>query len=152
MTYLSDRPNKRWKLDFIGGISRYNHDNFEPEDRETKFGTMENVKSFRVYFDAGQERRNRFLTYFGYTRHYPDSLQPTPVSRFWAVLSIPRNRKKDDIQGQYWLDETETSENLGVGTYFEHARNHRTARVMSAKLMLKHKVKKHLETEARSKV
>ena len=45
-------------------------------------------------------------------------------------------------QGQYWLDETETSENLGVGTYFEHARNYLTACVMSAKLMLKHKVKK----------
>ena len=37
-----------------------------------------------------------------------------------------------------WLYGTETSENLGVGTYFEHARNYLTARVMSAKLMLKH--------------
>ena len=46
-TYLSYQPNKRWKLDFIGYISD-NHYNFEPEDRETKFGTMENVKSFRV--------------------------------------------------------------------------------------------------------
>lgn len=61
-TYLSYQPNKRWKIDFIGNISD-NHYNFEPSDRETTFGTMENVKNFRVYFD-GQEK-DRFLTYFG---------------------------------------------------------------------------------------
>lgn len=61
-TYLSYQPNKRWKVDFIGNISD-NHYNFEPSDRETAFGTMENVKNFRVYFD-GQEK-DRFLTYFG---------------------------------------------------------------------------------------
>ena len=60
-----------------------------------------------------------------------------------AYQGMTKEQEKYDIQGQYWLDETETSENLGVGTYFEHARNYLTARVMSAKLMLKHKVKKH---------
>ena len=34
-----------------------------------------------------------------------------------------------DIQGQYWLTQTETSENLGVGTYMEHARNYLNATV-----------------------
>ena len=58
-TYLSYQPNRRWKIDFIGNISD-NHYNFEPSDRETTFGTMENVKNFRVYFD-GQEK-DRFLT------------------------------------------------------------------------------------------
>ena len=138
-TYLSYQPNKRWKLDFIGNISD-NHYNFEPEDRETKFGTMENVKSFRVYFD-GQEK-DRFLTYFGtlgITRQFTAN---TSLSLLGSAF-YTKEQEKYDIQGQYWLDETETSENLGVGTYFEHARNYLTARVMSAKLMLKHKVKKH---------
>ena len=138
-TYLSYQPNKRWKLDFIGYISD-NHYNFEPEDRETKFGTMENVKSFRVYFD-GQEK-DRFLTYFGtlgITRQFTAN---TSLSLLGSAF-YTKEQEKYDIQGQYWLDETETSENLGVGTYFEHARNYLTARVMSAKLMLKHKVKKH---------
>ena len=49
-TYMTYKPNKRWTLSFIGNISE-NHYNFTPKDRETKFGTMENVKSFRVYFD-----------------------------------------------------------------------------------------------------
>lgn len=53
-TYLSYKPNKRWTIDFIGNISD-NHYDFTPTDRETSFGTMENVKSFKVYFD-GQEK------------------------------------------------------------------------------------------------
>ena len=138
-TYLSYQPNKRWKLDFIGYISD-NHYNFEPEDRETKFGTMENVKSFRVYFD-GQEK-DRFLTYFGtlgITRNITDKTSFSILgSAFYS-----KEQEKYDIQGQYWLDQTETSENLGVGTYFEHARNYLTARVLSAKAILKHKTKKH---------
>ncbi len=142
-TYLSYQPNKRWKIDFIGNISD-NHYNFEPSDRETTFGTMENVKSFRVYFD-GQEK-DRFLTYFGtlgITRNITDK---TSISLLGSAF-YSKEQEKYDIQGQYWLNQTETSENLGVGTYFEHARNYLTARVMSAKLMLKHKAKKH-DTEA----
>ena len=138
-TYLSYQPNKRWKIDFIGYISD-NHYNFEPSDRETSFGTMENVKSFRVYFD-GQEK-DRFLTYFGtlgITRHITPN---TSLSLLGSAFHT-KEQEKYDIQGQYWLDQTETSENLGVGTYFEHARNYLTARVMSAKLMLRHKVQKH---------
>ena len=111
-TYLSYLPNKRWKLDFIGYISD-NHYNFEPEDRETKFGTMENVKSFRVYFD-GQEK-DRFLTYFGtlgITRQFTAN---TSLSLLGSAF-YTKEQEKYDIQGQYWLDETETSENLGVGT------------------------------------
>ena len=138
-TYLSYQPNKRWKIDFIGYISD-NHYNFEPSDRETSFGTMENVKSFRVYFD-GQEK-DRFLTYFGtlgITRH----ITPNTSLSLLGSAFYTKEQEKYDIQGQYWLDQTETSENLGVGTYFEHARNYLTARVMSAKLMLRHKVQKH---------
>ena len=138
-TYLSYQPNKRWKIDFIGYISD-NHYNFEPSDRETSFGTMENVKSFRVYFDGHE--KDRFLTYFGtlgITRH----ITPNTSLSLLGSAFYTKEQEKYDIQGQYWLDQTETSENLGVGTYFEHARNYLSARVMSAKLMLRHKVQKH---------
>ena len=138
-TYLSYSPNKRWKIDFIGNISD-NHYNFVPHDRETTFGTQQDVKSFRVYFD-GQEK-DRFLTYFGtlgITRNITDKTSFSILgSAFYS-----KEQEKYDIQGQYWLDQTETSENLGVGTYFEHARNYLTARVLSAKAILKHKTKKH---------
>ena len=138
-TYLSYKPNKRWTIDFIGNISD-NHYNFHPEDRETKFGTMESVRSFRVYFD-GQEK-DRFRTFFGtlgITRHLGDS---TSVSLLGSSFSTSE-QERYDIQGQYWLTQTETSENLGVGTYFEHARNYLKAHVESVELLLKHSPKQH---------
>lgn len=138
-TYLSYQPNKRWKIDFIGYISD-NHYNFEPSDRETSFGTMENVKSFRVYFDGHE--KDRFLTYFGTLGITRNITRNTSLSLLGSAF-YTKEQEKYDIQGQYWLDQTETSENLGVGTYFEHARNYLSARVMSAKLMMRHKVQKH---------
>lgn len=138
-TYLSYKPNKRWTIDFIGNISD-NHYDFTPSDRETSFGTMENVKSFKVYFD-GQEK-DLFRTYFGtfsITRHFGDS---TSVSLLGSAFSS-KEQERYDIQGQYWLTQTETSENLGVGTYFEHARNYLKSNVASVKLMVRHKTKRH---------
>lgn len=138
-TYICFRPNQRWSIDFIGNISD-NHYNFVPTDRETSFGTMEDVKSFRVYFD-GQEK-DVFRTLFG---ALTISRQFGANTKLSLIASAFRTKEQEtyDIQGQYWLDDTETSENLGVGTYMEHARNYLTANVESFKLMLNHKTKRH---------
>lgn len=138
-TYLTYTPNKRWEIKLLGNISD-NHYNFTPEDRETKFGTMENVKTFQVYFD-GQEK-DVFRTFFGavgITRNFGEK---TSLSLIASAFNT-REQEKYDIQGQYWLTQTETSENLGVGTYFQHARNYLKAHVESAKLLFKTKYKKH---------
>ena len=138
-TYLTYEPSDRWSIELLGDISE-NHYNFYPEDRETRFGTMENVKSFRVYFD-GQEK-DIFRTYFGslsITRKFGKN---TKLSLSAAAFHT-NEQEKYDIQGQYWLTQTETSENLGVGTYMEHARNYLEATVKSAKLTFNHKTKKH---------
>ncbi len=138
-TYLTYTPNKRWEIKLLGNISD-NHYNFTPEDRETKFGTMENVKAFQVYFD-GQEK-DVFRTFFGavgITRNFGEK---TSLSLIASAFNT-REQEKYDIQGQYWLIQTETSENLGVGTYFQHARNYLKAHVESAKLLFKTKYKKH---------
>ena len=138
-TYLTYEPSDRWSIELLGDISE-NHYNFYPEDRETRFGTMENVKSFKVYFD-GQEK-DIFRTYFGslsITRKFGKN---TKLSLSAAAFHT-NEQEKYDIQGQYWLTQTETSENLGVGTYMEHARNYLEATVKSAKLTFNHKTKKH---------
>ena len=138
-TYLTYSPNKRWDIKFLGNISD-NHYNFTPEDRETNFGTMENVKAFKVYFD-GQEK-DVFRTFFGslgITRKFNEN---TSLSLIASAFNT-REQEKYDIQGQYWLTQTETSENLGVGTYFQHTRNYLKAHVKSAKLLFKTKQKKH---------
>lgn len=138
-TYISYTQNKRWTVDFIGNISD-NHYDFTPEDRETSFGTLADVKSFKVYFDG--EEKDLFRTLFGtasITRHFGDS---TSI-KFLTSAFHSKERETYDIMGQYWLDDTQTQENLGVGTYMEHARNYLTADVVSFKLIGTHKTRHH---------
>ena len=138
-TYITWHPNKRWDLEVIGNISE-NHYNFSPSDRETSFGTMQDVKSFKVYFD-GQEK-DIFRTLFGTASITYHPTEKTHV-KLQAAAFHTKEQETYDIQGQYWLDDAQTSENLGVGTYMEHARNYLTANVASAKLTVNHKAKRH---------
>ena len=138
-TYISYTPSKRWTIDFIGNISD-NHYNFKPEDRETSFGTIADAKQFKVYFD-GQEK-DRFNTLFGalgITRNIKDS---TSI-KFLTSAFHTKESETYDIIGQYWLNDTQTQESLGVGTYMEHARNYLTADVVSFKLIAHHQSRRH---------
>lgn len=138
-TYISYTPNKRWNIDFIGNIAD-NHYNFTPKDRETSFGTLADVKQFKVYFD-GQEK-DRFNTLFGalgITRRITDS---TSV-KFLTSAFHTKERETYDIAGQYWLNNTQTQESLGVGTYMEHARNYLSADVINFKLIVRHQTRRH---------
>ena len=138
-TYFSYHPNKRWTVDIIGNVSE-NHYNFVPKDRETHFGTLENVKSFKVYFDG--KEKDIFRTYFGMLNITRNITDRTSVS-FISSAFYTKEQEQFDIQGQYWLTQTETSENLGVGTYMDHARNYLEANVETFKLVLKHKTRRH---------
>ncbi len=138
-TYISYQPNKRWAIDFIGNISE-NHYNFTPEDRETSFGTLTDAKSFKVYFDGHE--KDIFRTLFGaigITRHFGDRTRiKLLTSAFYTKES-----ERYDIMGQYWLDDSQSSENLGVGTYMEHARDYLTSDVVSIKLTGNHRTNHH---------
>ena len=138
-TYISYKPNKRWTVDFIGNISD-NHYDFNPEDRETSFGTLADVKSFKVYFD-GQEK-DLFRTFFGtigIARQFSDS---TSI-KFMTSAFHSKEKETYDIMGQYWLDDAQTQDNLGVGTYMEHARDYLTSNVVSFKLVGRHQTRRH---------
>ena len=138
-TYISYKPNKRWNIDLIGNISD-NHYNFKPESRETSFGTMADVKQFKVYFDG--EEKDRFITLFGalgITHYIKDSTN----IKFLTSAFHTKESETYDIAGQYWLDDTQTQESLGIGTYMEHARNYLTADVVSFKLIGRHQTRRH---------
>ena len=137
--HISYQPNKRWAIDFIGNISE-SHYNFTPEDRETSFGTLADAKSFKVYFDGHE--KDIFRTLFGaigITRHFGDRTRiKLLTSAFYTKES-----ERYDIMGQYWLDDSQSSENLGVGTYMEHARDYLTSDVVSIKLTGNHRTNHH---------
>ena len=138
-TYITYTPNRSWTLELLGNISE-NHYDFKPKDRETSFGTMEDVKSFKVYFD-GQEK-DIFRTIFGtagITRHLGDS---THIKLLWSAFHT-KEQECYDIQGQYWLNDAQSSDLLGVGTYAEHARNYLTANVQSLKLIYNRRFRQH---------
>nr|WP_139261624.1 TonB-dependent receptor [Xylanibacter ruminicola] len=138
-TYISYNPSKKWTIDLIGNISD-NHYNFKPENRETSFGTLADVKQFKVYFDG--EEKDRFSTLFGalgITRNIKDS---TSIKLLTSAFHT-KERETYDIVGQYWLNDTQTQESLGVGTYMEHARNYLTADVLSFKLIGHHRTRYH---------
>jgi hypothetical protein len=139
-TYVTWHTGKRSSLSFLGNYSR-NKYTFIPEDRETRFGTWNEVLRFRVYFD-GQEV-DMFESGFGaldFTWRPHDSLS-------WSlVLSAFRSNEYEtfDILGQYWLDELnanmgseefgEVAFNRGVGTFLNHARNYLNADIANAEL------------------
>ena len=128
--YLSWSPSKNWTFDAIGYISHNNY-KFVPKDRETRFGTMEDVKSFRVYFD-GQEQ-DLFRTLFGTARLKRRINERSNLSLSFSAFST-KERETYDIQGQYWLDDAIVGSQLAVGTYMEHARNLLTSSTQTLKL------------------
>lgn len=65
-TYLDWTPSKRWEIGVSGNISE-NRYNFQPEDRYTRFGTLSNVREFKVYL---KDRRKIYSA--------PCSELPTP--------------------------------------------------------------------------
>lgn len=117
--YISWMPSNMWTFDAIAYISRNNY-NFAPTDRETNFGTLENVRHFKVYFDGKEE--DRFNTLFGTMKVTRKLKEKQSLGLSFTGFST-RERVTYDIQGQYWLNETNTDDQLGVGTYMEHARN-----------------------------
>ena len=137
--YTSWRPNQRWILDFIGNISDNTY-NFAPENRETKFGTMNDAKSFKVYFDG--KEKDYFRTYFaafGITRHFGKTTDLTLQTSFYTT----NEQETYDIQGEYWLNEAIGNDELGVGTYREYARNYLKSNVQQYALKYSKKITAH---------
>lgn len=123
--FTSWRPSPQWSLDVLGNFAD-NRYSFVPQDRETRFGTLFDAQSFKVYFDGKEDDSFQSLfTAAILTRYFnPSTYLATQVSNFST-----NERETYDIQGQYWLSEATTATQLGVGTYMEHARNFLNARI-----------------------
>jgi hypothetical protein len=120
------------KLNFsvIGNISQ-NIYKFTPSDRTTSFGTLEDVKQFKVYFGGWES--DLFRTFFGAASL---NFAPNEYNQFTLQASAFHTDEDEtyDIMGEYWLDEINTDQTMGVGRYMEHARNHLNANVQTVAL------------------
>ena len=137
--YIDWRITDKLNFSVIGNVSR-NKYNFTPSDRVTSFGTLEDVKEFKVYFDGWET--DLFRTLFGAA-----SLSYTPNEYHMFTLQASAFQTKEeetyDILGEYWLNDINTDQSLGVGGYLEHARNYLDANVINIKFTGKHYLKSH---------
>ncbi len=128
-TYLTYRFSSKFHLNFLGNIS-LNKYNFEPNNRQTNFGTLQEPIALLVFYD-GQEQTN-YQTYFGaFKANYfvNDDLTLKVIGSAYHALE----QEYFDIFAQYRLGEVNTNigdEDLGevefsegIGSQLTHARN-----------------------------
>ncbi|HIA12045.1 MAG TPA: TonB-dependent receptor [Flavobacteriales bacterium] len=129
--------NEDVEISFLGNYAR-NRYTFIPENRETKFGTLNEALQLKIYFD-GQEV-DAYETFQG---ALSTTIFPKPELKIKIIAAGFRTFESEtyDIQGQYFLDELEkdigkedfgeAKLNRGIGTYLNHARNYLDATVYS---------------------
>ena len=132
-TYLTYSFSPKLNLSFLGNYSENIFD-FEPRDRHTSYGTMNDARAFEVFYGGWEQ--DRFLTLFGAGilnyRAADNSLITLQVSAFQSV-----EEENYDITGEYWLSNVMDKDNreiTGTGSFHEHARNHLRSNVMNAGL------------------
>lgn len=135
-TNITYRPTDKLSFNLLGNIS-LNHYNFKPADRETSFGTAQDTKQFKVYFDG--EERDRFETYLAsFTTTY--NINRASNLEFSLAGFQSNELVSYDISGEYWLNQAGTAGEetiggeLGVGKYMEHSRNRLRASVFQMAL------------------
>ena len=124
------RITDRLNFSLIGNIARNEYE-FTPSDRKTSFGTLEDVKEFKVYFDGWE--RDLFRTLFGAASL---TFTPNDYNQFTLQASFFNTKEEEtyDIVGEYWLNDINTDETMSVGGYMEHARNRLEANVQTISL------------------
>ena len=137
--FLDWRITPHLNASFIGNISR-NRYNFTPSDRTTTFGTMENVKEFKVYF--GGWEHDLFRTTFGAASLNYSPNEYNQVSLITSAFST-REEETFDIMGQYLINDIESEENTAVASYMQHARNYLDANVQTVALKGVHFINSH---------
>ncbi|MBQ2126653.1 MAG: TonB-dependent receptor, partial [Bacteroidaceae bacterium] len=132
--FIDWRITDKLNVSLIGNISQ-NKYNFTPSDRTTSFGTLEDVKQFKVYFGGWES--DIFRTFFGAASA---NYTPNEYHQFTLQASAFRTNEDEtyDIIGEYWLDEINTDQTMGVGRYMEHARNYLKANVQTVSFTGKH--------------
>ena len=147
-TYVTYNFSPKWEVSFLGNYAS-NVYKFTPKTRETKFGTLAEAKSFKVYFDGWEH--DKFLTSFGAVTLKGKITEKLELGILASAFSS-HEREKYDINGEYELTdanldteggEGENGNLLGVGTYHEHARNTLQSDVMNIGHFGSLKLEKH---------
>lgn len=120
--------NTSFSIHFWGNISQ-NKYVFKPENRSTSFGTISNALNLKIYFDGKEKDEFRSNMEAITLKYHPNS---NSLIRLIANRYETTEEENFDIIGQYYLSDLfisqggstkESLENLGIGTFIDHARN-----------------------------
>lgn len=143
-TYLTYRIGARWKADFTGYYAQ-NRYQFVPQTRETTFGTINEMKKLKIYFDGQEDDRYQTGLVAGSVSYAPREKHEFQLS---AGLFRAYEEERFDILGQYWLQELEgggsnTTGSIGIGGHLQHARNELLGVVRTVLLRGEHRFLTH---------
>lgn len=136
-TYLSWSISPRVTLSVLGCYATNRYE-FLPENRETSFGLLSNPLAFKVYYEGRESN-----TYQNGLSAATLTFRPSENLILKAIGSsyITNEREAYDILGEYWINELDNSAgsntyadstvNVGVGAFLNHARNSLDAYVFS---------------------
>lgn len=121
---LTWTPGRDWDFSLIANMSRNDY-NFRPTDRTTTFGTAEDPRTFKVYFEGWeQDIFNTSTVALNATRRIGNS----GSIRFSVSAFTSRESESYDILGEYWLEDNRST---AVGSYLQHGRNRLHSKVIS---------------------
>ena len=127
--YLTYKFSDKFHLSFLGNAS-INKYNYEPQTRQTNFGTIDDPLALLVFYE-GQEK-DQYQTYFGaikgtyfanedLTLKLIASTYHTTEEEYFDILAQYRLGEVNNSIGDENLGEVEFSE--GIGSQLNHARN-----------------------------
>lgn len=127
LTNYAVTENLTWSV--LGHFSS-NDFRFAPESQDTRFGTINQALSFRVFFEG--EELTKFQTMTGATSVKWKANKRTNLDFYFSIFNTDE-RETNDVLGQYFINEVETDPSkeefgdsvgtLGVGSFLNHARN-----------------------------
>lgn len=128
-TFLTYRFSDKFHLEFLGNAS-LNQYNFQPVNRQTNFGTLQNPIALLVFYEG--EEASEYQTLFGaFKANY--FVNDALTLKLIASTYHTTEQEHFDILAQYRLGEVNTNigdENLGevefsegIGSQLTHARN-----------------------------
>ncbi|MBO6880793.1 carboxypeptidase-like regulatory domain-containing protein [Winogradskyella sp.] len=137
-TYLTYRFSDKFHLNFLGNIS-LNKYNFQPENRQTNFGTLQEPVALLVFYEGNEE--DQYQTYFGafkanyfvnedLTLKLIASAYHTIEQEYFDIFAQYRLGEVNTNIGDEDLGEVEFSE--GIGSQLTHARNDLDAFIVNA--------------------
>jgi len=120
--------SRNWLLEFFNYTSSNSY-LFQPKERKSDFGTIQEAYNINIYFDGSEQNKYLNLMNAITFRHQKNALKLD----FAFISNNLKESLNQDIMAQYWLNELDKelgSEtlgdsllNLGVGTSLNHLRN-----------------------------